>query len=420
MKSKDIYTFRDAQRRMAPVSFSAMIKPAGSACNLDCTYCYYLDKALQYGGKEAVMSDALLETCIRQYIEANEVESVVFCWHGGEPTLLGVDFYRRAVVLQQKYSAGRRIENTLQTNGTTIDGAWCEFFAENDFLVGVSIDGPEDVHDAFRRDRGGSPTFSRVMRGIETMRRCGVRYNTLSVVNSRCEGRGGEIYRFLRDCAGSRYMQFMPAVEYVADRSGGLRPTIVPPQTEGARRAEWSVSAKGYGNFLCDVFDEWVTRDVGTVFVQMFDATLAAWCGVTAGLCTMCETCGDGLAVEHNGDVYTCDHFVYPEHRLGNITDTPLAELYRSARRVAFGIDKRNTMPAECFRCRYRFACNGGCPQHRFETAADGSPRNSLCDGLYRYFRHAEPYMDRMRELIRIRQSPSWVIPFARKRMGLM
>lgn len=419
-KHKDILTFRDAERMAGPTAFSTMVKPAGSACNLDCTYCYYLDKAVQYGGREAVMSDELLELYIKQYIEANEVDTVQFCWHGGEPLLLGLDFYRKAIAFQQKYAGGKRIENTLQTNGVLVDERWCDLFAEHGFLVGVSLDGPQDIHDAFRLNKGGQPTFERVMRTVELFRGRGVEFNTLSVVNRLCEGRGAEIYRFFRDTVRSRYMQFLPAVEHVVDRPGMHRPLIVSPDAEGARMAEWSVSPAGYGYFLCDIFDQWVVGDVGRVFVQMFDATLAQWCGVQPGVCSMGETCGDGLVVEHNGDVYVCDHFVYPEWKLGNIREQPLAELYRSPRRRDFGLAKRNALPAECLRCRYYFACRGECPKHRFETGSDGCRRNTLCEGLRMWFRHAEPYMEYMRELIARGESPSWVIPFARRRMGLM
>lgn len=418
-RNKEIFTFRDAEKQTGPAAFMTMLKPAGSLCNLDCTYCYYLDKAVQYGGRQAQMDDALLETYIRQYIEANEVPVVTFCWHGGEPLLAGLDFYRRAVAYQRRYADGRRIENTLQTNGTLVDEAWCDLFAGEGFLVGISLDGPQDIHDAFRLTKGGQPTFERVMRSVEMMRAKGVEYNTLSVVNRLCEGRGTEIYRFFRDTVRSRYMQFLPAVEHVVDVEGMRRPLIVSPEHEGARLAEWSVTAEGYGDFLCDVFDAWVVSDVGSCFVQMFDATLAQWCGVQPGVCSMGETCGDALVVEHNGDVYACDHFVYPEHRLGNIRETPLRELYRSRRRIEFGLSKRNALPRECLRCKYYFACRGECPKHRFEKGSDGSLKNSLCAGLMHYFRHAEPYMERMRDLLAAQQSPAWVMPFARQRMGL-
>ena len=420
MKNKDIFTFRDAEKQVGPVAFTTMLKPAGSTCNLDCHYCYYLDKAVQYGGRQAVMSDELLERYIRQYIEANQVDTVQFCWHGGEPLLLGIDFYRKAMELQQKYADGKRIENTLQTNGTLVDEAWCDLFAGNNFLVGISLDGPQEIHDSFRVTKGGRPTFERVMQTVSMFRHGGVEYNTLSVVNRLCEGRGGEIYRFFRDEVHSKYMQFLPAVEHVVDVEGFHRPLIVSPDREGARLAEWSVTAEGYGKFLCDIFDEWVVSDVGRTFVQMFDATLAQWCGVQPGVCSMGETCGDALVVEHNGDVYSCDHFVYPEYLLGNIRETTLAEIYRSKKRRDFGLAKRNALPAECLRCKYYFACRGECPKHRFETGSDGCRKNSLCEGLKAYFRHAEPYMDYMRDLLSKQQAPAWVMPFARKRMGLM
>ena len=419
MKSKDIFTFRDAEKQAGPVAFSTMLKPAGSACNLDCHYCYYLDKAVQYGGRQAVMSDELLELYVKQYICANEVDTVQFCWHGGEPLLLGVDFYRRAMEFQRKYADGKRIENTLQTNGTLVDEAWCDLFASNNFLVGVSLDGPEDIHDAFRLTKGGKPTFARVMETVRMFERSGVEFNTLSVVNRRCEGRGAEIYRFFRDTVHSKYMQFLPAVEHVVDKPGFHRPLIVSPDREGARVAEWSVTAEGYGRFLCDVFDQWVVGDVGRYYVQMFDASLAQWCGVQPGVCSMGETCGDALVVEHNGDVYSCDHFVYPEYKLGNIVQTPLDEIYRTAKRREFGLNKRNTLPSECLRCKFYFACRGECPKHRFDRGADGSPKNSLCEGLKIYFRHVEPYMECMRDLLSKQQAPAWVMPFARKRMGL-
>ncbi len=418
MSRSEQLTFQDAVQLSSPAMFNLMLKPIGSACNLDCSYCYYLDKAMQYGGREPVMDDELLERCIRECIAANTAGQASFCWHGGEPLLLGVDFFRRAVALQKRYAEGRQISNTIQTNGLLIDAEWCDFFAENDFLVGLSLDGPRDVHDAFRRTRGGEGTFDRVMRAVGQMLERGVEFNTLSVVNSLSEGRGAEIYAFLRD-AGSRFMQFLPAVERVVDHPQSRRPVIVAPGTPGSRPAEWSVSAEGYGRFLTDVFDVWVTGDVGTCFVQMFDATLAGWCGVQPGICTMCETCGDELVVEHNGDVYPCDHFVYPERKLGNIRERSLSDLYASSVRIAFGLDKRNALPRECLQCEYGFACHGECPKHRFEKGRDGRPLNALCAGLQYYFRHVEPYMDYMRGLLEQGLPASGVMPWARRRMGL-
>lgn len=407
---KDIFTLSDAQKLVGPQAFMTMLKPAGSTCNLDCTYCYYLDKALQYGGKEVVMSDELLEMYIRQYIEANEVDTVTFCWHGGEPTLLGVDYYRRAVVLQKKYANGKRIENSIQTNGTLLDREWCDFFAENRFLVGLSLDGPRDIHDTFRLTKSRATTYKKVMRAAKIMQSTGVEFNTLSVVSRLCEKRGAEIYRFLRDEVRSRYMQFLPAVEHTIRRPGISRPVIVSPETPGAQIAPWSITAEGYGRFLIDVFDTWVKTDVGKVFVQMFDATLAQYVGAMPGVCSMRQTCGDALVVEHNGDVYSCDHFVYPEYLLGNIQQTPLKDIYNSEKRRRFGLSKRNALPTECLRCKYYFACAGECPKHRFETGVDGCRKNSLCEGLKTYFAHTEPYMLYMKERIENGQSPAWVM----------
>jgi uncharacterized protein len=412
-------TFDEALKTSAPAAFSSMVKPAGSACNLDCHYCYYLDKPRFYDGRQPVMDDGLLELYIKQYIEANEVPKVTFVWHGGEPLMLPPAFYRKAIALQQKYADGREIENTLQTNGLLLDGEWCRLFAENGFLVGVSIDGPADLHDAFRRNKAGAPTFERVMRGIEQLRRYGVEFNTLSVVNRRSEGRGREVYRFLKSI-GSRFMQFLPAVEFVRDTPGGERPVIVPPGTLGSRPAEWSVTAAGYGRFLNEVFDDWVTGDVGNRFVQIFDAALAQWYGVPPGVCTLSESCGEALVVEHNGDVYPCDHFVYPEYRLGNIRERHLREMYRSPEQFAFGLNKRNTLPEECLRCKYYFACKGECPKHRFDTAASGEQnKNTLCEGFQLFFKHIDPYMRAMCELLDAGQSPALVIPWARQRMGI-
>ncbi|MFI3303495.1 MAG: anaerobic sulfatase maturase [Rikenellaceae bacterium] len=419
MKQKAIYTFQDAVKRSGPVAFSTMIKPAGSTCNLDCHYCYYLDKALQYGGKQSVMSEELLETYVRQYIEANDVPEVMFCWHGGEPLLLKPDFYRKAIEFQKKYCGDKKIFNTLQTNGLLLNEEWCDLFAENDFLIGVSIDGPKDIHDTFRLTKNQEPTFDKVIAGVNLMKSKGVEFNTLSVVNNLCEGRGAEIYRFFKSL-GSKYMQFLPAVEHVVDKEGHHRPLIVSPETEGARIAEWSVSAKGYGKFLIDIFDEWVINDVGSYYVQMFDATLANTCGVMPGVCSMCETCGDALVVEHNGDVYSCDHFVYPEYLLGNIAETHLIDIYDTRKRIDFGLAKRNSLAAECLKCRYYTVCRGECPKHRFDTGSDGYRKSTLCDGLKSYFRHVEPYMEFMRDQLSKQQAPAWVMPFARKRMGLM
>ena len=397
-----------------PPAFTTMVKPVGATCNLDCSYCYYRDKAEIYSAPQNRMTDDVLEEYVRQYLEAVNLPTVTFCWHGGEPLLAGIDFYRKAVELQQRYAAGRQIENTLQTNGTLVNDEWCDFFRENNFLVGVSLDGPEEVHDAYRRDCGGAPTFGKVMQAVEKMHNRKVEYNILATVNSRSEGRGKEIYRFLRGI--SNFIQFLPVVEYVQLREG-RRPLIVSPDVEGATPAPWSVSARGFGEFMCDVFDEWIKCDVGSRFVQLFDITLANWCGVPPSLCAFCETCGDAPVVEYNGDVYSCDHFVYPEYRLGNILSSTLVEMYTSQEHQAFGRDKREALPMECKRCTYNFLCRGECPKHRFATSKNGDPyMNTLCEGYKRFFRHSDPYMRHMKMLLQKERSPMEVMHWARER----
>lgn len=379
-------------------AFGTMVKPIGSACNLDCHYCYYRDKSEIYGNTMPRMSEELLETYIRQYIHGASQQTISFCWHGGEPLMAGLPFFRKAMELQRKYAGDKVIENTLQTNGILVNEEWCSFFRDNNFLIGLSLDGPEDIHDAFRHDCGGAPTFARVMKALELMNRTEVDFNILSTVNARSEGRGAEVYKFLRSL--NRYMQFLPVVEYVRQRPG-KRPLIVSPDEEDAVEAPWSVSAKGYGQFMCDVFDEWVKYDVGNWFVQLFDVTLANWCGVQPPLCAFGEICGDGMVVEHNGDVYSCDHFVYPEYRLGNIMQGELADMYRSDEQQSFGRDKRDALPLECKRCNYYFLCHGECPKHRFGYAKNGEPyMNVLCEGYKMFFRHTDPYMRYMKTLI--------------------
>lgn len=400
MKSnrKNNYSLTDIARMRRAPAFSTMVKPIGSACNLDCNYCYYRDKSEIYNGKMPLMSEQLLEEYIKQYLQGASQKQVSFCWHGGEPLMAGLPFYRKAIEIQQKYCGDKEIENTLQTNGILLNEEWCRFFRDNNFLIGISLDGPQDIHDAFRRDCGGAPTYAKVMAAVELMARTGVEYNILTTVNSRSEERGTEVYKFLRSLGN--FIQFLPVVEYVRMRDG-KRPLIVSPDEEDAVEAPWSVSAAGYGKFMCDVFDEWIKYDVGKYFVQLFDVTLANWCGVQPGLCSFCETCGDGLLVEHNGDVYSCDHFVYPEYCLGNITEKTLAAMYSSDDQQAFGRDKREALPMECKRCNYYFLCRGECPKHRFEYAANGEPyKNVLCEGYKMFFRHSDPYMRYMKTLI--------------------
>lgn len=418
MNRKKFITFDEALKPNRPTAFSAMIKPAGSVCNLGCRYCYYLDKASLYENRQSIMDDELLETTIKQYIQANDIPQIMFVWHGGEPLIAGLDFYKKAVDLQRQYANGKQIENVLQTNGMLIDEAWCRFFAEHRFLIGISIDGPASVHDAYRRNKAGEVTFDKVMNAIELMKKYWVEFNTMSVVSRASEGKAIEIYRFLKSI-GSSFMQFLPALEHVriSDKTG--KPLIVPPGTPDSVMAEWSVSAKGYGRFLNDIFDEWVLTDVGRYFVQMFDVALAQWVGVPPALCAFADTCGDTLVIEHNGDVYSCDHFVYPEYRLGNIKDHNLKSLYQKKEQFRFGMDKRNTLPSECLNCRYYFACRGECPKHRFEQSADGEPnKNALCEGFKLFFKHVDPYMKYMADLLREQKPPALVMPWARRRMG--
>lgn len=385
MNNKELFTLADAERRIGPRAFCTLVKPGGSACNLACKYCYYLDKANLYGGREPVMDQELLEIYIKQFIDAVEAGPVEFCWHGGEPLMLGLDYFKKAMKLQRKYAGNKEIHNSIQTNGTLVDESWCRFFAENDFLVGLSIDGYREIHNENRVNKGQRPTFDKVASTADLFRRYNVQFNTLTVVNKVSEGHGLEIYRFLRDRIGSSFMQFLPACDWLED--GSLAP--------------WSVSAEGYGRFLCDIFDEWVHHDIGMTYVQIFDNTLAQWCGMQSGICTLGETCGDGLAVEHNGDVYPCDHFVSPENRLGNIRENTLSELYDSKKRVEFALIKRNGLDKDCFKCEYYRYCHGECPGHR-----DGS-KSALCGSFKMFFRHITPAMNIMRDLLLQGKAPA-------------
>lgn len=422
---KDTITFSDAVRLSGPMQFNIMLKPAGSLCNLDCHYCYYLDKAGIYGGKEPVMTYDILELCVREYLEANDVPEVTFNWHGGEPLVLGLDFFRKAVALERKYCGGKTVRNTVQTNGTLMTPDFADFFRDNGFLVGISIDGPEDIHNKYRKDKAGAPTFDKVMRAIEMMYRHRVEYNTMSTVNKASQGRGLETYLFLKGL-GTRFMQFMPVVEHVKyplSASGkpmkGARPYIVAPDTEGAVIAPWSVNSREFGKFMCEIFDYWVRNDVGSCFVNLFDSTLANWCGAQPGTCSYAETCGGNSVLEHNGDLYPCDHFVYPEYLIGNIAETSLREMMSSASQAKFGIDKRNGLPYKCMSCKYFFACHGECPKHRFNRTESGETGlNALCEGYYLFFSHSARYMEKMKELLFMKKAPAGVMAWARSDAG--
>jgi uncharacterized protein len=390
-----------------------MAKPSGAVCNIDCEYCFYLEKEVLYPdrGRDWRMSDSTLELFVRQYIEAQESPVIDFAWQGGEPTLLGTDFYRRAVELQERYRDGKTIRNSFQTNGVLLDDEWGELLAEHGFLVGISIDGPREVHDHYRKDKGGKPTFDRVMAGLDVLVRYGVEFNTLTTVHAHGSRFPRETYRFLKE-AGSRFLQFIPIVERVASKPCADGLTLVTPGFGGeARVTPWSVSAAKYGSYLCAVFDEWVREDVGRVFVQIFDVALAAWVGGKPPLCVFAETCGDALVLEHNGDLYSCDHFVYPEYALGNIHDGSMGRMVTSPAQRRFGADKRDTLPAYCRRCEVRFVCNGGCPKHRFMRTPDGETGlNYLCEGYKAFFRHAAPYMEVMAEELSRRRAPAGVM----------
>lgn len=415
---KSTLLFTDALKLQRPGAFHVMLKPAGPSCNLNCTYCYYLEKKKLFGSSnEMRMTPELLEEFTRQFIEAHQIPVVTFTWQGGEPTLMGLDFFRSALEMQKKYAGGKRIENAFQTNGTRLNDDWCKFFADNNILVGISIDGEEHNHDHYRKTFSGEGTFGRVMKGIEFLHRNKVEFNTLSVVNDYNAAYSAETYRFLKKI-GSGFMQFLPVVEIIDEKSDeeGLRLTA-PGLSDNPQVAGWSVLPEEYGKFLITIFDEWVRNDVARFFVQIFDATLANYTGENPGLCVFNDTCGDALAMEHNGDVFSCDHFVYPEYHLGNIHETPLSELARLQRQFDFGIAKRNSLPRFCLQCNVRYACHGECPKHRFIKAPDGSlGLNYLCKAYKMFFKYAEPYMDYMARELKNKRPPANVMGWIRNR----
>jgi uncharacterized protein len=374
-------------------AFHIMTKPRGALCNLDCAYCYFLKKKALYPRSDFFMSDELLKKFTRQYIQAQEVPLVTFAWQGGEPTLMGMDFYQRAVDYQKQYApAGMEILNTLQTNATLLDDRWCEFFKEHHFLIGISIDGPSELHDVYRKDKGGAPTLHRVLAGLQCLKKHEVDFNILTCVHAANQNDPLWVYRFLRDELEAQFIQFIPIVE--RDHKKG--------EQRGNKITNRSVSSKKYGDFLITIFDEWVRKDVGEVFVQIFDVALGKWLGHPGGLCVFDETCGLALALEHNGDLYSCDHFVEPRFRVGNINTTDLYELVTSHKQQQFGLDKRKTLPRYCMDCEVRFVCNGGCPKNRIlHTPAGEYGLNYLCQGYRAFFNHIDKPMKRMAELIR-------------------
>lgn len=397
--------------------FHVMAKPIGPICNLDCKYCFYLEKEKLYPGQmQWRMTPEVLESFIRQKIESEPFEVVSFAWQGGEPTLLGVDFFRQAISLQKKYANGKKIENAFQTNGVLLDDEWCEFFTENSFLIGLSIDGPRELHDVYRVNKGGRPTFDLVMRGIDFLKKHRVEFNTLTVVHRRNAEYPLKVYRFLKD-VGSGFMQFIPIVERVAMNSPAREQELVSPGYPGsAMVSEWSVEPLQYGKFLVAIFDEWVRQDVGKYYVQIFDVSLESWLGLPPSLCVFRDTCGDALAIEHNGDLYSCDHFVYPENKLGNIMENPIESLVNSPQQRKFGQDKLDTLPRYCRECEVRFACNGECPKHRFIKTPDGERGlNYLCAGYKHFFKHIDPYMQFMAQELKNRRPPANVMTWIRQ-----
>lgn len=393
-----------------PLSFPlyVMAKPVGPLCNMDCEYCYYIEKSALYQQRKSFkMSEELLERFVESYIQSQTTPFIQFTWHGGESLLRGIDFYRKAIKFQQQYGRGREISNSIQTNGLLLNDEWCRFFKDNRFLVGISIDGPEKMHDYYRKDCGGKGTFARVMRGVELLRKHEVDFNTLSVLHDYNVRYPVEVYRFFREI-GSQYMQFSPIVERLGTRSDGLELLTATDHPDDSELASWSVDPVAYGQFYISVFKEWVKRDVGRYYVQLFDATLACLVGEQPGVCLYAKTCGHALAMEHNGDIYACDHFVYPEYLRGNLYNQSMIEMTLSDAQIRFGNNKQDQLPAQCCNCAYLKLCNGECPKNRISITKDGeSGLNYLCPGLQRYFSFVLPYMEFMAEELRNQRPPA-------------
>ncbi len=401
----------------APPAFHLLVKPTGAICNLDCKYCFFLSKEMLYPGSRFRMADDLLEIYIKQLLESHQTPEVTMAWQGGEPTLMGLDFFKRVVALTDSYKKPRqRIAHTMQTNGTKLTDEWGAFFKEHNFLIGLSVDGPQEMHDTYRVNKGGAGSFDQVMRGWEVLKKHEVDFNILCTVHAANGDHGAEVYRFFRDELGAEFIQFIPIIERASktllplanvgwsERDGGERPLYVQA---GNLVTERSVKAKQYGQFLIDVFEEWVRHDVGNVYVQLFDVTLGSWVG-QGSLCIFMPTCGNALALEHNGDLYSCDHYVEPEYLLGNIRDTHMLELVASDKQRQFGQDKMDTLPQYCLDCDVRFACHGGCPRNRFITTPDGKPGlNYLCAGYKDFFHHVTRPMTIMAQLLKERRPPA-------------
>ena len=384
-----------------------MLKPAGAHCNLACKYCYYLEKNKLYPtAQRHLMSDEMLEQFTREYIEAQTMNQVLFTWHGGEPLLRSIDFYRKALSLQQKYAGGRRIDNVIQTNGTLLTDEWCEFFAQNHWLVGISIDGPQPDHDHYRLTAAGKPSWKKVMQGIKLLKKHGVEWNAMAVVNAYNANHPLEFYRFFKE-NGCQFLQFTPIVERLTRHEDGRTLASLADKDE-ISLSEASVAPEQWGYFLCAIFDEWVRKDVGKIFVEIFDCTLANWMGVSPGICAYSKECGHAGVMEHNGDVYSCDHFVFPEYKLGNIRDHSLIDMLYGEQQQEFSRLKHSSLPRQCKECDMEFACHGECPKNRFMKDKYGdSGLNYLCLGYYHYYQHVAPYMDYMKQELMSQRPPS-------------
>lgn len=384
-----------------------MLKPAGAHCNLACKYCYYLEKNKLYPtAQRHLMSDEMLEQFTREYIEAQTMNQVLFTWHGGEPLLRSIDFYRKALSLQQKYAGGRRIDNVIQTNGTLLTDEWCEFFAQNHWLVGISIDGPQPDHDHYRLTAAGKPSWKKVMQGIKLLKKHGVEWNAMAVVNAYNANHPLEFYRFFKE-NGCQFLQFTPIVERLTRHEDGRTLASLADKDE-ISLSEASVAPEQWGYFLCAIFEEWVRKDVGKIFVEIFDCTLANWMGISPGICAYSKECGHAGVMEHNGDVYSCDHFVFPEYKLGNIRDHSLIYMLYGEQQQEFSRLKHSSLPRQCKECDMEFACHGECPKNRFMKDQYGdSGLNYLCPGYYHYYQHVAPYMDYMKQELMAQRPPS-------------
>lgn len=384
-----------------------MLKPAGAHCNLACKYCYYLEKNNLYQNSHRhLMSDEMLEQFTREYIEAQTMPQVLFTWHGGEPLMRSIDFYKKALALQKKYSHGKQIDNVIQTNGTLLTDEWCEFFAKNHWLVGISIDGPQEYHDHYRVTPAGKPSWEKVMQGFSLLKKHRVEWNAMAVVNAYNAEHPLEFYHFFRD-NGCQYLQFTPIVERLTEHEDGRTLASLADDRE-IPLADASVTPQQWGNFLCTIFDDWVRHDVGKTFVEIFDCTLANWMGVLPGICAYSKECGHAGVMEHNGDVYSCDHFVFPEYKLGNIREQSLIDMLYGEKQQAFSRLKHTSLPRQCKECDMEFACHGECPKNRFEKDKYGEPGlNYLCQGYYQYYTHVSPYMDFMKRELLAQRPPA-------------